>query len=777
MSGARPRSLRWTPPLGTPEDAAARLAPFVASGALEPGEAHAAARLAVVTGEASPDVVLALALALRAARRGDVCVALDGPRAVDAARLLRAERAEADDAAPAAPEIPTLPEDRGAWRERIARSPAVVGPMPDDPAASETWHERALFVIDGARLYTARAYRDERFLAERLVAMAAEPPAEPPDPVSLRATLGALFPGRGTATAGGRGVDRQAAAVAAAAFRKLTVLTGGPGTGKTRTVLFLVAVLWVERERRRAAGKDGDPGPLRAALAAPTGKAAARMRESMLRDAPDVAAAVGTIAGIPAGVDSAEREDAAGRFLRFVRSLEGRTLHRTLGWLPGGGFRHGPDRPLPFDLIVVDETSMVDLSLVARLAAAVPSAARLVFLGDPHQLASVGAGTVLADLAGDEGPTPRWPPTLVVAVEGAVAGRIEGTAATAGVPSGLSASLSVLVESRRFPADAPVARFANACLAGDPDEAAAVLETTAADPTAGSAVDAGRGLLWTRMPGPGEPAAGRLDPIVLARAVEAYATTVRQARGDATASESEEQRTRRHRRAIDALSRFRLLAPHRGGPLGVAALNRFVVRGLSERVGAESQGAPVPAASDRAARERLARLGARALGLDRPDWVGRPILVTENDYRVRASDGHVGLFNGDVGIVVERRGRRAAAFPGPDPLPDGGACDAGGGRAIVRYYPIEELPPHETVFATTVHKAQGSEFDRTVLVLPGEPTPLLSRELLYTGATRARPDLWIVGSAEVIRAAVASVAERTGGLRARIWGEGGRASR
>lgn len=303
------------------------LEPFVAAELLTSADVHVAHRLGAIGGETDERVLLAAALAVQALRSGSVCVTLaEAPSLLD----------------------PSLPWP-SAWDEAVRRSP-IVADGPSGPA------DRPLRWVDG-RVYLDRYWRDEQTVRVAMATRLAEPAAF--DPAALASAVDRLFPSS---------VDEpQRQAVRTAASSHLTVLTGGPGTGKTTTVARLVAAL------QAAAG----PG-LRVALAAPTGKAAARLQESI-------------------GLELS-RLDLADR--AAVGELQAMTIHRLLGWRPGTTtrFRHDAQRRLPHDVVVIDESSMVSLPLMARLVEALRPTARLVLVGDPDQLASVEAGAVLGDL-------------------------------------------------------------------------------------------------------------------------------------------------------------------------------------------------------------------------------------------------------------------------------------------------------------------------------------------------------------------------------------------
>jgi exodeoxyribonuclease V alpha subunit len=454
-------------------------------------------------------------------------------------------------------------------------------------------------------------------------------------------------------------------------LRALAVVTGGPGTGKTTTVLAVLALL-VEQALARG------EAPPRIALAAPTGKAAARLAESVVSGRARLALPPDVSTHVPA---------------------EATTLHRLLGWQPRTPtrFRHDAAHPLPYDVVVVDESSMVDLALMAKLLDAVPSHARLVLLGDRDQLASVEAGTILADVCGD-GDVPcsaEWSARL--ATLRASAPSSSAIPASAAPSSAIADCVVRLRVSRRFHDDGGIGALARAINDGDAARALAVLEDD----------DTGQ-VVW-------EPSDGGADRAALAPvrrlALPAYRQSVTL---DGPAA------------ALAALDRFRVLAAHRAGTVGVAGLNGAIVEAL-----AREGTLPRDAA------------GARW-------WHGQPVMVTENDHALE-------LYNGDVGVVLR---------DGASGLRVWFRASDGGVRALAP----ARLPAHETVFAMTVHKSQGSEFDEVVLVLPPRPSPVLTRELLYTGVTRAKSKVTVVGSAEVLRAGIAERVQRASGLREALWG-------
>ena len=613
-----------------------RLEALEAAGALRPIDLRLARFCARIHREEGGEaagadaVALAAALASRRAGEGDVCVPL-------ARHAGRAALAAGGDGAGPALEAPPLAE----WRRALEASPAVGGPGDHQP-----------LILDGDLLYLGRYWGWEAQVAAHLRArMGREAPV---DEARLRAGLDRLFGPLPTGT-----VDWQRAAAALAALRPLAVVTGGPGTGKTTTVVRILALLLEQRPE------------LAVRLCAPTGKAAARLAEAVRAQKRALA------------VDEAVRE-------RIPE--EAATVHRLLAPDRLGRFRHHAREPLPVDVLVLDEASMVDLPLMARLLDALPPSARLVLLGDRHQLASVEAGSVLADLCGSG---PRWRPETRDALVrvGAVA---RGAAPPADPAAPEPADVQVeLRESRRFGPGSGIGRLAAWVREAGPSPEAREAE----------ALLAGHGdLAWLRWTG-----AERLPPEALEWLERRFAPVLE-------AEDAPE--------ALARLERARVLCALREGPAGAAGLNAEVEARLRARGLVRGAGAA---------------------------WRGRPVIVTANDYAL-------GLYNGDVGVLWPRD-------PGePERLAAWFADGAGGVRAV----PLRQLPAHATAFALTVHRAQGSEYDDVLLVLPPRPHPLVTRELVYTGVTRARRHLTLLSGLETLLAGCARATERASGLAARL---------
>jgi exodeoxyribonuclease V alpha subunit len=638
-------------------DAPARLAPFNAAGVLHPADVHAATALCGATGCADADVQLAVALAVRGPRVGHVCVDL---------ATVRDTVADVEDD-PAMLHALPWPDDLDAWLAAVRDADGLVhvAAGPDDDG-------HGALTLHGTRLYLDRYWRYERRLADALLARAATPAADV-DLARCRAGLDRLF---GAPTGDGSDPDLQRLAAATAVTRQLAVIAGGPGTGKTTTVARVLALL---DEQAAAAGSP----PPRVALVAPTGKAAARLQES-LREA----------LGRP---DFAEQVDASIR--DRLATAETGTIHRLLRRQPRNQsrFRHDAEAPLPHDVVVVDEASMVSLSLMAKLIDALPPTTRLVLVGDPQQLRSVEAGAVLGDIVGPAldglALSHDARTTLAAATGEDLSGHAFGTAPAAGAGDGIV----VLQRVHRFDETSGIAALAAAIQAGHADEVLALL----ADPDVTD-------VRWVRR-ADDAPDDEATDLTELRRDVTAVGARLSDAVADPSA-------------ALEAVEELRLLCAHRRGPFGVSTWIPRVEGWWGVRRSSRSPG---------------------------PAWeVGTPILVTINDHQLR-------IYNGDVGVVVTTPDGPRIAFPraGDDP----------------RLVPPGRLEGLEPVHAMTIHKSQGSQFRHAVVVLPSPDSRILSRELLYTGVTRAQRQVTVVSSEAAVRAAVGRVVRRASGLRDRLW--------
>jgi len=478
------------------------------------------------------------------------------------------------------------------------------------------------------RLYLWRYWQDEVTVSQYLAATVSLPSC---NEVLLQEWLPRLF-------TGGPSPDWQRAAAETALRGRVTVISGGPGTGKTTTVARIMALLAL------AGGVRGEE----IAIAAPTGKAAARLGEAIGR----------SMAQLPLPTVVTDH---------LPRTAV--TLHRLLGRTN----RQGEEKLLTARVVIVDEASMVALPLLARLVRALGPEARLILLGDRDQLASVEAGAVLGDLCAL--PTP------------------EVALATSATACPLAKSVVLLRQTYRFDTSSGIGQASRLVCSGAGDEALTLFRS-------GDYPD----IAWYDLPEPRQ-----LDEVLTPLVLAGFGPYL--AAADPLT-------------ALQCYDRFRLLATVRDGEYGVLGLNARI--------------------------ERL--LARQGLINPRPVWYrGRPVLVTANDYGVRLANGDIGLTLPDPAHGGELR----VFFVTPDGL-----------RSI---HPLR-LPAHETAFALTVHKSQGSEFTTVALVLPPKDLPLLTRELVYTGLTRARESVHLIATADLFLTAVSRRVNRSSGLRDALWG-------
>lgn len=535
------------------------------------------------------------------------------------------------------------------WRQKLSAFSVVGKPGEFKP-----------LILDHAdRLYLHRYWRYEDELAGAIMSRGA---AADFDSGLLKQGLSRLFPAAGGET------DWQRVAAVAAVTRRFCVISGGPGTGKTSTVVKVLALL-LEQQSQVEVKVEGNQKPkqagLRIALAAPTGKAAARLKESIV-----------------GGVQCSEE-------VRASIPEEVFTLHRLLGYLKGScSFRHNRENPLPYDIVIVDEASMVSLPLMAKLVDALRHDTRLILLGDRDQLASVEAGAVLGDIC-DTGGIHGFSADFA----GLTAGLSGDTLPVQENISPLGDAVVLLQKSYRFSSSGGIGKVGALVNAGDGRAALALCREEAVPEISLAS----------------PPPATALGEALGARILAGFSAYLKE---------------RTPEEAFAQFARFRILCAMRNGPYGVEALNQLV-------------------------RQRLTQAG-----LVKPQgrwYAGEPVLVTTNDY-------NVGLFNGDVGLILpdpENGGELRAFFPT-------------GGGSMKKVLPLR-LPRYESAFAMTVHKSQGSEFDRVLLVLPDRDTPVLTRELLYTGITRAKTSVEILASDDIFMTSVSRRIVRKSGLRERLW--------
>lgn len=510
-----------------------------------------------------------------------------------------------------------LPDSVADWMEILSQAKTVGQPGDYTP----------LILTEQGLVYLYRYYRDEqdvaRLIQQRLQSI------DNIDIEQLNADLG-----RWTSVI--EGTDWQKVAVAVALTRQFAVISGGPGTGKTTIVLSMLNSLQQQFP------------DLHIGLAAPTGKAAARLQQS----------------------------------ISAHHSYEVKTLHRLLGITEHNDQgRYHAERRLPLDVLIIDEASMIDISLMAKLMRALSPSARLILLGDSQQLASVESGAVLANLSDEQQGqfsaefSEQFPELDIPVKENST-------------PSTLLNSFVRLQHSYRFDKDSAIGQLAKQVNEGDVLAALALLNPSVND-------------IWSDS-----------DEKQQQRCFMAgYQSFI-----EAVESKQSPQQV------VQAFDTFRILAALKQGPQSVLSVNRLLMRLLAQR-------------------------GWRT---SLPFYAGRPIMITQNDYRQR-------LFNGDTGIILhDETGQLRACFCFDEE---------------VRWVPINRLPAHETAYAMTVHKSQGSEFDSVSILLPDEISPILNRELLYTAITRAKQQVFILSKEVTLRHTIQTRHQRESGLKRHLMDE------
>lgn len=587
-----------------------------------------------------PVIGLSAALVSRNNREGDVCIDLSffAGRAIGSGKQ---------------GEQPLTCPKLAIWKEHLRKSDLVGKPGEYTPLIRD----------DENRLYLYRYWEYEKKLID-LIRSRTLGDVGRVDFDTLKQHLDAFFPEADTPA-----IDWQKLAAAVVVLKRFCVISGGPGTGKTFAIARILATL-IEQHH---------PGKLRIYLTAPTGKAAARLAESIRSAKGSLTCDPGTLEAIP-----------------HVSS----TLHRMLKPVKGSPyFFYNRENPLPADVVVVDEASMVDLPLMSKLMQALPEASRLILIGDRHQLASVQAGSVLGDICGDKidnGFSASFARTLAGVVSchsGQLTRSGKGT-------SDIQDNMVYFTKSYRFAKESGISKLSRAVNEGDVDHVLDILRQGRSSK-----------VRWY-------PLSSHLDHHnLLSKNIHEHYDRLCGADDP--------------RKALDGLDRFRILCAVNQGDLGVDTLN-------------------AKAAGILTAREK----NRTFKGLESKWYHGRPILITEND-------PDLGLFNGDVGIAMTLERTHDTA------------CQVyfrGATAGTLQRISPSRLPRHQDVYAMTIHKSQGSEFESVLLVLPERDSPLLTRELLYTGITRAKRNLSILASESAIRNAVSRRIERTSGLREALWG-------
>lgn len=616
---------------------------------------YAFARFVASLGTAPPALVLATSVLSELEGQGHSCLLLSDLAAGPAGLLGWEDEQWKHLARAAGP----LPKNAQGWAQSLS-------------GCQQVWDVSAFdydqpLVLDGDRLYLRRYWRDEMLVAQAVRERATR--KREVDQEAVRGWLDMLFASQHNV----QGPDWQKLACAIALRGSVAIITGGPGTGKTYTVARLLALLFATAP---------EAGSQRIALAAPTGKAAARLKQSIDKALNELADKVGSTLPL--------RE-------LTLRMGAARTLHSLLGARPDTrAFAHHRGNPLDVDVLIVDEASMVHLEMMASLLDALPPSATLILLGDKDQLASVEAGAVLGDLchnAGAGGYTDATCDYVLAASGEELPDEFLGDAGA------LAQQTVVLRHSRRF--GGPIGQLALAVNAGDAVRAEAVLR--AGEP----------GVRWIEN-------AQQQHVLQLAQSGYGSYLDVLNTGHKAGLNTNHEEWVRQ---VLQRFESFRILCAVRDGEWGVAGLNDAVARRLAQA------------------------------GLLRPNgewYVGRPVMVTRNDYATN-------VYNGDIGLTL------------PDPARPGALRVYFLEGDTVRSVLATRLRNVETAFAMTVHKSQGSEFRHTVLALPRERGAVLTRELVYTGITRASEMFTLVSPpGAVLLEAIAQRTHRTSGLRGMI---------
>ncbi len=584
-----------------------------------------------LSGVYSPELVLASRFASNQIGRGSVCVHIPfiaGKNIFDVFN----EKSESEN-------ILLYSEDK--WLASLKECEIIGRPGELKP----------LILDDNARLYLYRYWLYEQKLAENIKSRLSISPGINIE--ILRQSVRRFFKFDDD-------IEQIIAAVSAC-LSGFCVISGGPGTGKTSLVIKIIALLLENAEN----------ADLRIALAAPTGKAAARLSETVKR--------------IRSTIDSSET-------VKSSIPDESYTLHRLLGNIEGTPyFRFNAENPLPFDIVVVDESSMADLALTAKLFEAVPVNSRLILLGDKDQLSSVEAGSVLGDIC-DTGRKHVFSKNFTELLKRNLPSEISDKIPDSISETAIADAIITLNRSYRFASRSGIGEFSRSIREGKTEKVLEMLLENS----------------YTDIAFLENKSNSFLNDILSQKIIEGYSAYIKA--GSAT-------------EALAEFPTFTILCAVRKGMLGVEKINEL--------------------AEDILSKNGLIKYSSK--------WYEyRPIMITRNDYSMR-------LYNGDIGIILkdDADGRMRFFTSAPD-------------GSIKKILPLK-IPEHETVYAMTVHKSQGSEFDNVLIVLPDRTSPLLTRELLYTAVTRARKKVEIYGRIDIIRHMINTPTTRISGLKDALW--------
>ncbi len=588
----------------------------------------------------NPELVLAARLTSNFTGRGNICIHIPSIAGKDIFEVLSAVSGTGSSAESGiAGEFCLYGKDE--WLIRLKNSDVVGNPGDVKP-----------LIIDGAgRLYLFRYWQYEKRLAENIKARLNY--IKNIDTCLLKQGIGRLFSSKDDI--------EQCIVSITTILSKFCVISGGPGTGKTSTVIKILALLL---EQADAAGQT-----LKIALAAPTGKAAARLKESVRNSR--------------LSLDCSER-------IREMIPEESFTIHRLLGPIHGSPyFRYNSENQLPYDVVVVDESSMADLALTAKLFEAVPVNSRLILLGDKDQLSSVEAGAVLGDIC-DTGRKHSYTRRFIALLKEISPEFIVQQSSRADeLP--IADSIAILRRSYRFGSNSGIGEISRYIRQGEADEALRILRSGKF--TDISLVEKTKDDNYFSL---SERIIEGYGPYLKAGSIEI---------------------------ALKLLSEFIILCALRKGPSGAEGINSMAEDTLSK---------------------------SRLISTESRWYTRRPVLINQNDYGIK-------VYNGDTGIIMNDPADGKAYF-----------FSSASDDTIRKIMPLK-LPDHETAYAMTVHKSQGSEFDNVLLLLPDRAGPVLTRELLYTAITRARKRVEIFGSENILRHMINNPTSRTSGLKDALW--------